>query len=71
MEGNYKLLQAIRDEGLTQRAFAKLVGDSECIVSGVVRGLRNLDENRQARYAEALGKKVEDIFKTKKSGSRG
>ncbi len=62
MTENLKLLMAIREKGLTQKQFAKLVGDPETSISRVVRGYFNLDDQRKRRYAEALGKRVADIF---------
>jgi len=57
-----KLFLAIREGGLTQRDFAKLVGDNETVISRAVRGTWNLDEARKLRYARALRMKVEDLF---------
>lgn len=62
MKENLDLLVAIREKGLRQRDFARLVGSSDAIVSGVIRGRLNLNEADKARYAKALGRKATDIF---------
>jgi transcriptional regulator with XRE-family HTH domain len=59
---NYKLLIAIKEKGLTQREFAKLVGDHESIVSRIVNGQWNADEMRKIKYAKILGLKQTQIF---------
>jgi hypothetical protein len=59
---NFKLLQAIRESGLRQRDFARLVEDHESIVSRIVNGIWNPDEKRKMRYARALGKCPKELF---------
>ena len=59
---SFELLKAIRESGLRQRDFARVVGDHESLISRVVNGVWNLDEIRKTRYAKALGKRVEDLF---------
>lgn len=47
---------------MLQKDFARIVGDDPSIVSRVVTGQWNPDVQRKARYARALGMKVEDLF---------
>lgn len=60
---NLNLLVAIREKGLRQRDFCKLVGDDDAIVSRAINGSFNLDESRKIKYAKALGKRPEELFK--------
>ena len=62
MHFNLKLWIAIKEKGLTQKEFAKLVGDHFTFVSRVVNGWINLDEKRKAKYAQVLGQKVDHLF---------
>ncbi len=62
---NFELLRAIKEENLTQREFARLVGDHESIVSRVINEIWNIDERRKIRYSKALGRKVREVFPTK------
>lgn len=62
MNTNWKLLQAIRGHGLTQRDFAVLVGEHEGTISKIVNGTQNPDPARKLRYAKALGMKITDLF---------
>lgn len=59
---NFELFKAIRDKGLRQRDFAKIVGDHESVVSLIVNDVWVIDEVRKAPYARALGCKSEDLF---------
>lgn len=59
---NFKLLRAIKEEKLTQRDFAKLVGDHESMVSRIINGVWNVDAMRRIRYSKVLGRKPEDLF---------
>ena len=59
---NWELLKAIREEGLTQRDFSRLVGENESIISRIVNGIWNADEERKRKYAAALKRNPEDIF---------
>ena len=62
MEQNLKLLIAIRERGMRQADFAKVVGDHFTFVSRVVNGWINLDDRRKAKYAMILGKTVQELF---------
>jgi transcriptional regulator with XRE-family HTH domain len=62
MKENLKLLNAIRSKGLKQKDFAILVGDKDSMVSGVVRGRLNLDDERKIKYAKVLNCKTEELF---------
>ena len=59
---NFELFKAIRDKGLRQRDFARLVGDHESVVSRIINGVWNADELRKIRYAKVLGRKPSEIF---------
>jgi transcriptional regulator with XRE-family HTH domain len=67
---NFKLLQAIRENGLTQREFAAIVGDHESVVSRIVNGTWNLDQAGKIRYAKALKRKPGDLFETAEERTR-
>jgi transcriptional regulator with XRE-family HTH domain len=62
MNENLKLLNAIRSKGLKQKDFAILVGDKDSMVSGVIRGRLNLDDERKIKYAKVLNCKTEELF---------
>lgn len=62
------LLLALKKKGLTQRQFAKLVGDHETIISQVVNGWRNLDNKRMNRYAAVLGEDSATLFHNVETG---
>ncbi len=62
METNIKLLAQIESKYETQIAFSEAIGRHRVTVSGVVNGQRNLDDEEQAQWAEALGCTVESIF---------
>ena len=60
---NFELLKAIREQGLRQKDLAKLVDDHESVVSRIVNGIWNPDKVRKIKYAKALGRKPEELFK--------
>ena len=62
MKPNSKLWAAIRERGMLQKTFAKIVGDDPSVVSRIITGQWNPDQMRKARYARALGLKVEELF---------
>jgi hypothetical protein len=62
MRQNLKLLTAIRERGMRQVDFAKAVGDHFTFVSRVVNGWVNLDDQRKSKYADVLGKNVQELF---------
>ena len=62
MRINWRLLKAIREKGLRQRDFARIVGEHESVVSRVISGQWNPCEKRKAVYARALGMKPADLF---------
>ena len=59
---NFSLLVAIRAQGLKQMEFAKIVGQDPSVVSRVISGVYNLNEEWEERYAKALNMKREDLF---------
>ena len=59
---NWKLWLAIREQHLTQRDFARIIGEHESVVSRIITGTWNPDEKRKVLYARALGKKVQELF---------
>ena len=63
MNVNFELLRAIRERGLRQKDFAKMVGDHPSVVSRIVNGVWNADEPRKVRYAKALDRNPEELFK--------
>lgn len=60
---NWELLKAIKEKGLTQREFAQIVGEHESVVSRIVNGTWIADKKRQIRYAKALKRKPEELFR--------
>lgn len=62
MKPNAKLWAAIRQRGMLQKDFARIVEDDPSIVSRIVTGQWNPDPQRKARYARALGMEVKEIF---------
>jgi plasmid maintenance system antidote protein VapI len=59
---NFALLKAIKEERLTQREFARLVGDHESVVSRVINEIWVIDEMRKIRYSKVLRRKPEELF---------
>ena len=59
---NAALWAAIREKGLWQKDFARVVGDDPSVVSRVINGWYNLDPIRQASWARVLGRKPEELF---------
>jgi transcriptional regulator with XRE-family HTH domain len=59
---NFELLRAIRENGLRQRDFARLVGEHESVISRIISGTWNIDQIRKIKFAKVLGKKPEDLF---------
>lgn len=69
---NFELLRRIREQGLRQKDFARLVRDDESVVSRIINGVWNPDEDRKQRYADALRCKVADLFPiVKREGANG
>lgn len=58
----FELLKSIREKGLSQRDFAKIVNQHESKVSRIITGEWNPNTETKIKYSKALGKKVEDIF---------
>jgi transcriptional regulator with XRE-family HTH domain len=56
------LLFKIKKKGITQRQFARLVGDHETVVSRVINGWWNIDDKHKERYAKVLETDVDEIF---------
>jgi transcriptional regulator with XRE-family HTH domain len=59
---NIKLWAAIRDQGLTQADFARIVGDDPSVVSRIINCRWNIDQLRKERYSKALKLKPDDLF---------
>lgn len=59
---NWELLRAIKEKGLSQRDFSKVVGDHESVISRIVNGIWVPDQKRKLKYAKALRKKAEELF---------
>jgi plasmid maintenance system antidote protein VapI len=62
LKQNLNLLIAIREQGLRQKDFAKILNVHPTTISSVINGRLNLPDAEKIRYAKTLGKKVEDIF---------
>lgn len=62
MKPRPKLWAAIRERGLKQKDFAKLVGDHPSIVSRIVTGQWRIDEERKLRYARVLKRRAGEVF---------
>jgi len=62
MKPRARLWSTIREEGLTQAEFSRIVGDDPAIVSRIVTGQLVPNEFRKIRYAKALNKTVEELF---------
>lgn len=62
MKVREKLWAAIREAGLLQKEFAKIVGDDPAIVSRIVTGQQVPSPVRKIKYAKALGKRVGELF---------
>jgi transcriptional regulator with XRE-family HTH domain len=62
MKPNAKLWAAIKQRGLNQRQFSRLVKDHESVVSRIITGQWRIDEERKFRYARVLRGKPEDLF---------
>lgn len=61
MAVNSKLRDRIREAG-GQRAFSRLLGVHESLVSKIVRGERKPSEEKKRRWAGVLGVSVEEVF---------
>ncbi len=57
-----KLYGRIKRTFITQQAFAEAVGSHRQIVSMVINGRYNLTAEEKARWAEALGATVEELW---------
>ena len=62
MKPRARLWGAIREQGLTQAEFSRIVGDDPAIVSRIVTGQLIPSELRKIRYAKALNRTVEELF---------
>jgi transcriptional regulator with XRE-family HTH domain len=60
---NFELLRAIRERGLTQRDFARMVEENESKVSLVVNGVWKPNALTKIKWSKALRMKSEDLFK--------
>ena len=67
LKQNLKLLVAIRENGLRQKAFAELVGDPPAYVSRICNGWMVVDDDRKKKYAKALNRRIEEIFPSRGS----
>jgi len=60
---NWNLKKRITDLHRTQADFAELAKVSESFVSRVITGRRELNINKQAKWAKLLNCKIKEIFK--------
>jgi len=68
VESNLRLLVALKKRQMTQKVFAELVGHHRSVVSRVVSGVYNLDDQQEERYARVLGMKREELFNNPNEG---
>jgi transcriptional regulator with XRE-family HTH domain len=62
MTVNAALKIAILQENTTQKAVAEAAGVNPSILSGIVRGWYNADDDQKKAIAKALHRKVHDLF---------
>jgi len=62
MEQNLKLLTAIRKKGMSQKDFAKKVGEHETTISRIICGWFNIDDAKKEKFARILEREVNEIF---------
>lgn len=60
---NFHLLRAIKENGMTQKEFAEIVGSNSTTISRVINGWWRLDQKRKLKFAKALGQKPGQLFK--------
>lgn len=60
---NAKLKMRILEKYGSQIRFARAIEEDDTLVSKVVRGWRELDDDRQIRWAQALGTTPRELFK--------
>jgi transcriptional regulator with XRE-family HTH domain len=60
---NFELFKAIREKGLRQKDFAQLVGENPAKVSMIVNKKWVPDEMTKIKWARALKKEAEELFK--------
>ena len=65
---NVRLVAAIKERGLTQLDFAKIVGDDPSVVSRIINGRWNADQMRKRKYSRALRMKPDDLFPDQNDG---
>jgi transcriptional regulator with XRE-family HTH domain len=58
----WELLRAIKEQGLTQREFAKLVNEHESVISRIITGTWNPDARQRLQFAKTLKKAPEQLF---------
>lgn len=68
VRANLNLVVALRRRGMSQKILAELVGQHPSVVSRVVSGVYNLDEEQERLYAEVLGMRREDLFENSQKG---
>ena len=59
---NIKLLVAIKERGLKQKDICQLLGVSAPLLSEVISGKRNLDEEFKNRLAQILNATASELF---------
>lgn len=59
---NFLLLKAIREAGMTQKQLARVTVLNPSVISRAINGTWNLTDDQKHNIAEALGRKVNEIF---------
>lgn len=57
-----RLAEVIRAKGLTQKAFAEMVGTSSQYINAVSSGKLSISIKQLSKFAEILGVPVSDLF---------
>ncbi len=59
---NFELLRALKDKGLRQNEFARLVHEDPATVSRVINSILMPKPQRRRKYAHVLGKTVDELW---------
>jgi transcriptional regulator with XRE-family HTH domain len=71
MKPNTRLLTTLREAGLRQKDLARMVGETETVISQIVLGRLNIDFAKKNKIAKALGAKVEELFSDAPTAATG
>lgn len=62
MRFNYGFWKAIKENGLSQKEYAALVGVHETVISRIINGYYNVTKIQRIKYSKALGKSPDELF---------